>query len=58
MALFRPSSPHVMLSPNATNVVTLRRGGGGMTTVTGNVQFAVRCCASVMVQVTVVAPTG
>jgi hypothetical protein len=47
-----------MLSPNATNAVTLNRGVGVTTTVTGNVQLDVRRCASVTVQVTDVAPTA
>ncbi len=48
-----------MLSPNARNLVTLRRGGGGTnTTTTANEQLAVRRTESVAVHVTVVVPTG
>ena len=49
------TSPAVMLSPNARNLVAFRLGP---TTVTANVQLAVRCWASVAVQVTLVEPTG
>ena len=52
----RPSSPYVMLSPNARNFV--RRILGGAVTVTVTLQLDVRCWASVAVQVTVVAPSG
>ena len=52
-----PFSPNVMLSPNATNRVTTSTGLGGTTTVTGIVQLALRCSASVALQLTVVVPT-
>jgi hypothetical protein len=49
-----PSSPAVMLSPNARNRVTAIFGGAS--TVTANVQLLVRCPASVEAQETVVVP--
>jgi len=49
-----PSSPAVMLSPNATNRVTVSVGGA--TTVIANEHGSVRCSASVAVQLTVVCP--
>src|SRR5262249_54851279 len=54
-AVFCPSSPSVMLSPNARNDVTDSFGGSCTTTL--NVQLAVRALASLVVQVTVVVPT-
>src|ERR1051326_5214321 len=51
-----PSSPHVMLSPNARKDVTLSFGGGSTTT--ANVQLAVRARASDVVHVTVLVPIG
>jgi hypothetical protein len=51
---FWPSSPAVMLSPKARNDVVVSRGGSR--TVTENEQDAVRCDASVTVQVTVFCP--
>jgi len=50
-----PSSPLVMLSPNARNLVIGSLAGA--TTVTGKLQVSVRCKASVAVHVTVEAPT-
>jgi len=52
---FRPSSPHVMLSPNARKRVRVRLGGA--VTVTLNPHVAVRPAWSVTVQVTAVEPT-
>src|SRR5262245_38114075 len=52
----RPSSPAVMLSPNARNDVTVIFGGCWITTL--NEQAFVRWRASVAVHVTVVDPTG
>src|SRR5579862_8571122 len=51
-----PSSPHVMLSPNARKEVVVSLGGGSTTT--GKVQDAARAFASLVEQVTVVVPTG
>jgi hypothetical protein len=51
-----PSSPRVMLSPNAANLV--RPMLGGRVTVTAKVHEADRCRPSVAVQVTVVEPIG
>ena len=51
-----PSSPHVMLSPNATNLVRVMRGG--LVTVMLKTQESVRCSASTAVHVTVVDLTG
>ena len=48
--------PAVMLSPNARNFVTRRRGGAF--TATTKLQLAVFCFASVAVQPTVVLPMG
>src|SRR5579872_5318685 len=45
-----------MLSPNARNDFTKSTGGG--CTTTGNVQLAVRACASLVMQVTVFVPIG
>ena len=45
-----------MLSPNATNLVKAMVGAAA--TLTANVQDAVRCRASVAVQVTIVPPIG
>jgi hypothetical protein len=50
------STPAVMLSPNARNLVSAIRGTG--LTVTANVQALARDCASVAVHVTFVTPTG
>ena len=52
---FCPSSPAVMLSPNARNEVV--DSFGGMSTVTRNEHESVRCSASVAAQVTVFWPT-
>jgi hypothetical protein len=51
-----PSSPAVMLSPNATKRVS--EIGARASTVTVSVQLLVRCFASVAVHVTVVVPMG
>ncbi len=51
---FCPSSPAVMLSPNARNDVV--DSFGGLVTVTRNEQLSVRCRASVAAQVTVFCP--
>jgi hypothetical protein len=51
---FWPSSPDVMLSPNATNDVVDNLDG--LVTVTVNEQLSVRCKASVAAQVTVFWP--
>src|SRR5690349_12160005 len=55
-----PSSPAVMLSPNARNRVPLSFGigGAGIVTVTLNEQTACRLMASVTVQPTDVVPPG
>ena len=53
---FWPSSPQVMLSPKATNLV--KRSLGGTDTDTVRLQLDARCCASVAVHVIVVDPTG
>jgi hypothetical protein len=50
------SDPSVMLSPNARNLVALKRPG--RVTVTEKVQDADCCWASMAVQLTVLAPTG
>jgi hypothetical protein len=50
-----PSSPLVMLSPNARNDVADNLGGAS--TVTGKLHASVRCKASVAVHVTVEIPT-
>jgi hypothetical protein len=49
-----PSSPHVMLSPKATNLVT--ESFGGTVTVTVKVQLSLRSFASVTLQRTGVVP--
>jgi hypothetical protein len=51
---FWPSSPAVMLSPNARNDVV--DNFAGLVTVTVNVQLSLRCKASVAAQVTVFCP--
>jgi hypothetical protein len=51
---FCPSSPAVMLSPNARNDVVDNLDG--LVTVTVNAQLSVRCRASVAAQVTVFCP--
>src|SRR5580692_8697033 len=50
-----PSSPAVMLSPNARNLVAVSIGGAS--TVTVNTQASARCSASVAVHDTAVVPT-
>ena len=60
MVEFLPSSPQVMLSPNASNEVTISVGGGaGASTVTPNVHgWVARCSASLAVHDTVCTPTS
>src|SRR3954468_6276471 len=55
-AVGSPSSPKVMLSPNATKLVSVRRGACWTTML--NVQRSVRWRESVAVHVTGVVPTG
>src|SRR3954468_9753575 len=52
---FCPSSPYVMLSPNARNDVV--ESFGGLVTVTVNAHVSVRCSASVTVHVTIFWPS-